>query len=203
LSIGAGFLQGKGGNIQPGLSDIEIGAVEDKFLFTFPTDLRQLLQTFLPVGDKFPIWRNLESEELRVRIERPFEGICFIWRNLESEELRVRIERPFEGICFDIEDNNFWMKAWGEKPINLRDAFDVAKLELSKVPTLIPIYSHRYMPSPPTEKGNPVLSVYQTDIIYYGYDLTSYLCNEFQIPLPKHHEVKEPKSIEFWNNFLE
>ena len=34
------------------------------------------------------------------------------------------------------------------------------------------------MPDRPHLNGNPVLSVYQTDIVYYGFDLDDYLRHE-------------------------
>ncbi|MGL4612216.1 MAG: SMI1/KNR4 family protein [Trueperaceae bacterium] len=126
-----------------GLSSAEIKRVEEAFHFIFPTDLKEFLQTLLPKGDKFPDWRDLESKELKSMLE---------W--------------PSESICLDVEQNNFWLDAWGKKPENLADALEVARTAISNAPKLIPIYGHRYLPSPPTDAGNPVLSVYQTDIIY-------------------------------------
>ncbi len=38
----------------PGLSDREIAAVEKRFKFRFPPDLRAFLQTALPSGPQFP-----------------------------------------------------------------------------------------------------------------------------------------------------
>jgi len=45
----------------------------------------------------------------------------------------------------------------------------------------IPVYSHRYLPSEPKATGNPVLSVHQTDIIYYGNDLASYFSRSMKV----------------------
>lgn len=177
LGLVAGLLAGKGVKIDNGLSEAEITYVEQKFSFVFPADLKQLLRTFLPKGEAFPDWRNPNLERIQSSLN---------W--------------PFEGMCFDIEHDVFWMSEWGERPSELKDAFEVARIAVSKAPILIPIYSHRYMPSPPINEGNPVLSVYQTDIIYYGYDLTSYLSNEFRIPLPKNHIVREPRTVEFWSH---
>jgi hypothetical protein len=47
------------------------------------------------------------------------------------------------------------------------------------VPRLVPVFSHRYLPAEPHLSGNPVLSVYQTDIIYYGSNLKRYIAHEF------------------------
>jgi hypothetical protein len=51
---------------------------------------------------------------------------------------------------------------------------------LSGVPALVPVYKHRYLPTMPSESGNPVLSVVQTDIIYYGNDLLDWFDYEFR-----------------------
>ncbi len=51
---------------------------------------------------------------------------------------------------------------------------------VAAAPTLIPLIGHRFLPSEPNEAGNPVFSVYQTDIIYYGANLEHYFNNEFR-----------------------
>lgn len=43
---------------------------------------------------------------------------------------------------------------------------------------LIPVCGHRYLPAEPCSAGNPVLSVYQMDIIVYGRDLAAYFAAE-------------------------
>jgi hypothetical protein len=57
----------------------------------------------------------------------------------------------------------------------LEDAKALVEEDVKKAPRLIPIYGYRMMPDRPHLTGNPVLSVYQTDIIYYGFDLDDYL----------------------------
>jgi hypothetical protein len=41
------------------------------------------------------------------------------------------------------------------------------------------LISHRYLPEKSHEPGNPVFSVYQADVIYYGADLIDYFEREF------------------------
>ena len=53
-------------------------------------------------------------------------------------------------------------------------AFAVAKRAMDAAPKLVPIAGHRFIPEAPHEEGNPVFSVHQTDIIYYGRDLAEY-----------------------------
>jgi hypothetical protein len=87
---------------------------------------------------------------------------------------------PFEGLAFDIEKNAFWVDEWGPRPLHVADAVEIARKHVSAAPTLIPIYSHRYLPADPSLPGNPVFSVYQSDIIVYGRDLWDYFRHEFQ-----------------------
>ena len=43
----------------------------------------------------------------------------------------------------------------------------------------MPVFGHRMIPDRPHLPGNPVFSVHQTDIIYYGCDLRDYFLHEF------------------------
>jgi hypothetical protein len=90
------------------------------------------------------------------------------------------------------------MATWGEKPQTLEAACAIARRAVAEAPILIPIYGHHYLPAEPSEAGNPVFSVYQTDIICYGFDLPSYLAVEFGVsnpyPLPE-----SPREISFWS----
>ncbi len=50
--------------LDTGLSDSEIEAIQGRFGFTFPPDLRAVLQFAVPVGKQFPSWRNGSNQEL-------------------------------------------------------------------------------------------------------------------------------------------
>lgn len=89
------------------------------------------------------------------------------------------LDWPLEGIIFDIENNDFWLREWGDRPASSNERAEVASAAVSHAPKLIPLISHRYIPTEPSESGNPVFSIYQTDIIYYGANLTHYFENEF------------------------
>jgi hypothetical protein len=174
----AATLRCRGVTVEPGLSGLEISAAEVLFGFAFPQDLRELLKFMLPVGDQFPDWRD-GSENI----------------------LRERLGWPADGHCFDVEHNGLWLSSWGPKPENLQDAFAVARRAVAAAPALIPVYSHRYIPAEPVDSGNPVYSVHQTDIIYYGEDLASYLNHEFQVPLPV-WAARRPRRIRFWADVI-
>jgi len=162
----------------PGLTDIEIEDTQLRFGFRFPPDLRAFLQTALPLGDRFPDWRNGDVSGLEE------------WLDL-----------PRRGIAFDIESNGFWLDEWGPRPATLEAALEISDGLIAAAPKLIPIYLHRMMPAEPHLPGNPIFSVHQTDIIYYGMDLRDYLIREFLAregiaiwPMPG-----EPRPIEFWD----
>jgi hypothetical protein len=108
------------------------------------------------------------------------------------------------GICFDVEHDGFWIRDWGPKPDVLQEAFQIARKLVKQAPPLIPVFSHRFLPAEPATAGNPVLSVYQTDIIYYGIDLASYFANEFEFPPASHgNGDKSPRRIRFWSDIID
>lgn len=176
-------LKAKKVKFEHGLSDQEIQEIELKFDIQFPPDLRDFLQTELPISDKFVNWRlGLHSKD-------------------EEAYIRQRIDWPFGSMVFDIEHNAFWMEEWGEKSDNINKNIMVAEIYYETYPKMIPIFSHRYIPSGTYETGNPVFSIYQTDIIYYGYDLAHYFAHEFRFELSdKFPTIDEPRYIEFWGD---
>ncbi len=181
------LLSDKGVLFDSGLTAEEVYRIETRYDVAFPPDLKALLQKALPMSDGFVNWRlGLESE-------------------VENEKVLERLGWPLEGMLFDVQWNGLWIKIWGDKPDSVEDQFQRVREKFKVLPKLIPIYSHRYIPSRPYESGNPVFSVYQMDIIYYGYDLATYLANEFQIELPKEFDLLEnPKrEIEFWSNWVD
>ena len=168
-------MRDRGVECAPGLTAAEIAAAEVEYSFRFPPDLRAFLEHVLPVGERFPDWRSRSSEFIRDRLA---------W--------------PVESMCFDVEHNAFWLAAWGPKPDSLEKAQAKAREAVRAAPFMIPIFGHRYLPASPYESGNPVFSVYQTDIIYYGFDLPSYLFAEFGVPNPL-PIPDSPREIEFWS----
>jgi len=103
---------------------------------------------------------------------------------------------------FDVENNNFWLKSWGEKPSGLEDKLLIAKKQMEAVPKLIPIMGHRYIPSEPNETGNPIYSVYQMDIIIYGENLWEYFELEFRKKQYSDIEFYLIKEVLFWHDII-
>lgn len=181
------LLDANGVQFDSGLADDEVLQVETEFNFKFPPDLKLFLQTALPISDRFVNWRlGLESKT-------------------EKEEILDRLNWPLEGMLFDLQSNDFWIKSWGDRPNTYEEKELIAKEIYFTLPKLIPIYSHRYIPSRPNKEGNPVFSVHQMDIIYYGYDLATYFANEFSFELTNEFKLldKPKREIEFWSKWVE
>jgi hypothetical protein len=165
--------------ITPGLREDELNRIEASLSFRFPPDLRSLLREGLPVAERFPDWRDGSLEELR-------------WL----------LAGPVDGIVFDVEKNGYWRSQWGHRPSKLEEAIAVARRQVSKAPVLVPIFGHRYIPTEPSEEGNPVFSVSQTDVVVYGNDLADFFATEFRAPRPAWSRSM-PRPIMFWTNFTE
>ncbi|MEU9997587.1 hypothetical protein [Streptomyces sp. NPDC050848] len=164
--------------IGPGLGERELDAVERRFGFRFSGDHRVFLSAGLPLGS--PQWPD--------------------WRNGDPEDLAERLARPVEGVLFDVEHNGFWYPYWSPRPPEMSEALLVAKAELASVPQLVPVYGHRYLPGTAGEWGHPVLSVHQTDIIFYGADLADYVRHEFTGGASS---LVAQATVDFWSYFVE
>lgn len=175
-------LESAGVSFERGLSNQELTAAEQRFRFRFPPDLREFLAFALPTGPGFPNWREVDDPGLL-----------------------GALAAPLEGIKFDIEHNSFWPSEWGVRPVDLRGAFEIARTHVDRAPKLIPVIGHRYMPDQPFAADNPVFSVHQTDIIYYGANLENYLNNEYHhyFGTPEYVLPKTIRHIEFWSWLVE
>lgn len=163
--------------LEAGLTDFELHDVEGRLGFEFSHEHRELLSMALPLGDGWVDWRHGDTAQIARRLA---------W--------------PVEGVLFDVENNEFWPATWGGRPAEPEAALRIASARLDEVPQLIPVFSHRYLPAGPREGHSPVLSVHQTDVIYYGGNLLDYVAHEFRVP-PRHQV--EPQRVPFWTHLVE
>lgn len=158
-----------------GYSQGELDDAQARYGLTFPPDLLALL---------------LER--------RPIQG--YDWRS-DDEQIRAMLKWPLEGLLFDVDNNDLWWPEWGLRPDTQKARAEVVAAVVAHAPKLIPLVSHRYLPAEPNEAGNPVFSVYQSDVIYYGADLVDYFDREFGDPnRPLPHTAKR---IPFWSDLVE
>ncbi|MEV4311774.1 hypothetical protein [Actinocrispum sp. NPDC049592] len=169
VRIGAEAARRAGGPAAPGLTDAEFDRIENEFGFEFADDHRAFLAEKLPLN--VPV---IPQPGVTHTWSKPWPD----WRDEDRDALRERLARPVGGVLFDVEHNKMWHKSWGERPAEPAEAIEVAREHLATVPQLVPVYGHRYLPAGRGTYGHPVLSVVQTDIIYYGTDLADYIHRE-------------------------
>jgi hypothetical protein len=158
-----------------GYTQGELDAAQETYGLVFPPDLVALLRDRRPVR-------------------------AYDWRT-DDKEIREMLQWPLEGLLFDVEHNVLWWPEWGDRPDTVEARAEVLAKVVAEAPKLIPLVSHRYLPVEPHEAGNPVFSIYQSDVIYYGADLADYFEREFvdtRRPLPE-----QIKRIRFWSDLAE
>lgn len=171
--------------LNPGMTEDEIEKAEKYYNITFPKDLRDLLLNFLPVGESFYNWNDYSEDN--------------------TKKIKKMIEDPICGIIYDIENNNFWMDIFGKCPDKIEDRVNkfIEYKDKGFIPKLIPIYSHRYVVSD-RDINYPIISVYQTDIIYYGINILDYFEREFDKNKKwTDKDYIEINRIQFWSDIIE
>lgn len=161
--------------MSPGLTEAELGAIEDEFGFRFAADHRVFLAAGLPSGRGWPDWRGSDRAALR-----------------------ERLAEPVEGVLFDVAQQDFWYEGWGPRPGPAQEAVAVARRYLMTVPRMIPLYAHRYLPA--GIAGHPVLSMYRTDVAPYGNDLDGWVHREFGLGTPAPGERRA--TVPFWRDLV-
>lgn len=155
-----------------GLSEKEIERAETKLGLCLPPDYRLFLAR-LHVPDR-PMTGWLFRGRRKVRAsEQPFSD----WRR--PADIRGRLRARVDGVLFDVEHNAFWLRSWGLRPGRRADRARLVRARAAAGVPLAPLYFHRCLPCVPCRAGNPVLSIHQTDIIFYGADLRSWMLVEF------------------------
>ncbi|MBJ7447938.1 MAG: SMI1/KNR4 family protein [Brevundimonas sp.] len=161
-----------------GYTQGELDTAQERFGLCFPPDLVELLL------DRRPIWG-------------------WDWRT-DEVGIRAVLGTPLSGLLFDVEHNVLWWPEWGERPRSAEERAEVVSSVVQAAPPLIPIIAHRFIPQLPNEVGNPVFSVMQSDVIYYGTNLEDYLEREFHPEI-----IRKPmmlntfKFIPFWSDLVE
>ncbi|MFF8397511.1 hypothetical protein [Streptomyces sp. NPDC016172] len=174
---------------EPGLSDAEFARIEREYGFEFADDHRAFLAAGLPV--------NVPPEEDETW-SKPWPD----WRSGDPDELRYQLGWPVEGVLLSVE-HGFWHEGWGERPADGTAALATARHHLAAAPALVPVYAHRYLPAGRGSHGHPVLSMWQTDVVYYGLDLVDYMHQEFDEARGGVDENWKPKAtVPFWRDLL-
>ena len=162
----------------PGMSSAEIASIESEIGFRLPEDFAYLFQ----------------------HIQDP-ERLFFPWSKFKKQEYDDMIQWVLQGIEFDIEHAKFWLDRWGARPTALSAALNIARKDFETWPKLLPLFGHRFLAAEPCRRGNPVFSIMQTDIIYYGANLAHYLMNEFiDRDYSLHTHAQSIQRIDVWSD---
>jgi hypothetical protein len=148
-------LEGRGVRIGDGLSESDISRVSEFLRAKPPTIWIRLFSEFCPLGDGWPDWHSMTVDE--------------------AESL---LRAPREMLELNILDGS-WFPSWGSRPEDPFEALTRANSELAKVPSLLPMHGHRYLPCDREDRTGPVLSVMGVDTVFASADLVSWFDQEF------------------------
>ena len=143
--------------VEKGLSSEEISTIEKEYNLVFPVQLKTFLSLVLPVSIGYYNWRDVSLENIN--------------------KIKKAIDAPLHDIY---QEKNYidWNPKWGEEPESLLDRYQRINDIIYQAPRLIPFCGHRFIPS-----GNyhrcPILSIYGSDIIYYGSDIDEFFEIEY------------------------
>jgi len=167
--------------VKKGLSSRQLELAQEYYNVIFPPDLKELLGAINPT-QSFYDWSNFSEDNIQL--------------------LNERLALPVKGVLFDVENNDFWLNSWSNKPSTLDDRLLFASKQMETTPKLIPIMGHRYISTEPNEVDNPVFSVSQTDIIFFGENLWDYFEVEFGKKQHSDIECSFIKKISFWHDLI-
>lgn len=170
------------------MQEEEIDTIEEKYAIKLMPEHREFLKILHTTDKKEPIEYLTSSNEDAETITK-YHSLFYNWLE-DDEEIKERMRWPHKTILEDIlGDSKVWLKSWGKKPES-EEAKDAIFSEwLNKAPKLIPLNRHRFLVSDINLKDRPVLSVWGSDIIVYGWDLRLYLLNELYMYLDITKEV--------------
>lgn len=172
---------------QAGLQPSQIEAAEQKWQLQFPADYRQFLSV-LSAPDRGMYCVGWSDDPPYGLQEEDVGGSSFYDWQTADEEISDALGWPLEGLLFDVKENSLWPGSWGEKPGDDDGVRQKVAALVSAAPKLIPLTGHRYLLGTAIGAGSPVLSVWQSDIIYYGSNLREFLLLELSGLLGLDHQ---------------
>jgi hypothetical protein len=153
----------------------ELDSAQARYGLTFPPDLVALLLD-----------------------RRPTQG--WDWRT-DDEGIRRALDHPLSGLQFDVE-HGLWWPEWGERPETLAERTEIVTAAVASASRLIPLIGRRYLPEEPCEAMNPVFSVMQSDVIYYGANLADFFRRQFGAFRHGVGAMGPVKYIPFWSDLV-
>lgn len=192
---------------KPGMSQAEIDAVEQSFGATFPEDYRAFLAT-LNAATKPAVWYLFKGDTLYPASPR---HIFTDW-NEGQDDIKGALDAVVSGILFDVERNALWLDEWGERPHDKGARADLVTALIEAAPKLIPLHSHRFLIAGLDLGPSPVVSIMQSDVIFYSDSIEACLAADFpdlapgleppEITIDEKISVSTLRSVPFWGTLL-
>lgn len=173
-------LQKKGVLFESGLTEIEIHQIENTYDIIFPNELKEFYKYALPVSAGFYNWRDFNIDNVKY-----IQGVI----------------KKFKENIIDCAMEIDWSNNWGKEPKNLEERMSQIKDMVNKAPTIIPIYIHRGMAAI-NIKNNPVFSILDIDVIYYGNNILEYFQLEFDLIKYTNICFNNSTYIPFWSDLV-
>jgi len=141
------------------MTDAQVTQAEERYGLTFPPNYRLFLQTL----------HTTDPERVRYvdgTIHSPVGRPSHDWQG-DRSQIDDAMSWPLDGLLWSIEAEDSWSSSWGDRPPTPESRAARVRELAAGGPPLIPLKGHRYLVGEPLEAGNPVLSIYGSDVIVY------------------------------------
>lgn len=159
------------------LTDEEVDALEIQWNIKFPKDFRSFLKILHRI-DKSNYYedKDFETGEIELSAYHIFHN----WR--DKAQIQERFDNLLEHLKLCVLSNikPSWLKSWGSRPESKEECIAIMEEWRRKAHVLIPINSHRYLVSEPTQTCPHVISMYGFDTILYSLNLREHLLKELR-----------------------
>lgn len=182
-----------------GLSDSEIDSIENKYTIKFSSEHREFLKILHSI-DRKKITEYTETFDEDAEIKYDHYPFFYNWLT-DDDDIQYRLGWPYQTIFQDVVGTSkVWLESWGStRPKSDSEKEKIFSEWFQKTPKLLPITSHRFVVSESNENENPVLSIWGSDIIVYGWNMRHYLLNELKEHLDLFELVYDEEDDEWYS----
>lgn len=184
-----------------GMTNSQIDDVEKKYSIQFTPEHKEFLRILHTIDRKEKIEDTDDNDEIMI-YEKPF---FYNWLE-DDEDIKIKLVWPYEEVLRDIfskYNHPFWKKSWGKRPESNEEVIKLFTEIYKQSPQLLPLHSHRFLVSDSSLKYNPVLSIWGTDTIVYGWTLRTYLINELKLYLDIWTSVYDEEYQQYYSDINE
>ena len=181
-----------------GLSDSEIDSIERKYEIKFSYEHRLFLKVLHAV-DKQRVIEYTETFDEDEEVKYDHQPFFYNWQSDEAA-IKEYLDWPYRTMLQDVLGaNKVWLKSWGKKrPQSNEEKESIFSEWFKQVPRLLPLTGHQFVVSHPTKNESPVLSMWGTDILVYGWNMKYYILNQLGHALGLYKLVYDQEDLEWY-----